>query len=155
MKQRCFLASNWVGGQEGCVRPNLNFPIDRCEKMADTIRDEPANTFKNTILGLEYYIQGKAPVQADGLIGRMPFYFRARHSGWSFTVAINPDIDPSCIWPSSNEAGFFQYDGLGGYYIDGAYGENFDASYMPYHVAADIILDCTVRFLADMGEHDR
>lgn len=39
-------------------------------------------------------IGGNCPVQAEGLIGGKPFYFRARHEHWSFGVGAEPIGDP-------------------------------------------------------------
>ena len=37
---------------------------------------------------------GNCPVQAEGFIDGLPFYFRSRGSGWSLSIAKNTDIDP-------------------------------------------------------------
>ena len=39
-------------------------------------------------------IGGNCPVQADGVIDGMPFYFRARGEHWSFRVADTAAGDP-------------------------------------------------------------
>lgn len=39
-------------------------------------------------------IGGNCPVQAEGSIDGMPFYFRARGEHWSFSVADSPEGDP-------------------------------------------------------------
>ncbi len=39
-------------------------------------------------------IGGNCPVQAEGIIDGMPFYFRARGEHWSFSVAATPYEDP-------------------------------------------------------------
>jgi hypothetical protein len=36
---------------------------------------------------------GMTPVQGDGWIRRLPFYFRARYGYWSFCVSLDPAID--------------------------------------------------------------
>jgi len=62
-------------------------------------------------------IGGNCPVQAEGMIGGLPFYFRARGEHWSFRVADKPDGDP--------------VDGLGFYYEESyAEGEQFAAGWM-------------------------
>jgi hypothetical protein len=36
-----------------------------------------------------------APVQAEGAVDGRPFYFRARHSQWTFTIALIDGVDPA------------------------------------------------------------
>ena len=36
-------------------------------------------------------IYGSAPVQGEGTVGGKPFYFRARHGGWSMSIGIGMD----------------------------------------------------------------
>jgi len=41
-------------------------------------------------------IYGNAPVQGEGTIAGKPFYFRARHGGWSMSIGVGmdkPDAD--------------------------------------------------------------
>ncbi|MDB5296131.1 MAG: hypothetical protein JWO31_2114 [Phycisphaerales bacterium] len=38
-------------------------------------------------MGLAFEVYGAAPVQADGTIGNRQFYFRAKHSNWTFEMA--------------------------------------------------------------------
>lgn len=62
-------------------------------------------------------IYGNCPVQANGTIDGMPFYFRARGEAWSFSVADTPDGDA--------------VDGKGFYYEeDYMVGETFSAGWM-------------------------
>lgn len=37
------------------------------------------------------------PVQIEGLVDGLPFYFRARFRGWSFSVADTPDGDAVAV----------------------------------------------------------
>lgn len=37
---------------------------------------------------------GQCPVQAEGFINGLPFYFRSRHTCWSIDIAIPPNTDP-------------------------------------------------------------
>lgn len=37
---------------------------------------------------------GYCPVQADGFINGLPFYFRSRHEHWYLKIAKTPDGDP-------------------------------------------------------------
>jgi len=37
---------------------------------------------------------GQCPVQAEGKINGLPFYFRSRGASWSLSIASTPDRDP-------------------------------------------------------------
>jgi hypothetical protein len=37
---------------------------------------------------------GLCPVQAEGTINGLPFYFRSRGASWSLSIAATPDGDP-------------------------------------------------------------
>lgn len=37
---------------------------------------------------------GNCPVQAEGTINGKPFYFRARHTSWTFSVGGDPYVAP-------------------------------------------------------------
>lgn len=39
-------------------------------------------------------IYGYCPVQADGFVNGLPFYFHARFDRWVFAIASAPDVDP-------------------------------------------------------------
>ena len=41
-------------------------------------------------MDIEVDIYGHCPVQGEGTINGMPFYFRARHDAWSMTVEDDP-----------------------------------------------------------------
>lgn len=62
-------------------------------------------------------IGGNCPVQAEGTIDGMPFYFRARGEHWSFSVADTPDGPP--------------VEGKGFYYEEDYGDEPYAAGWMP------------------------
>ena len=39
-------------------------------------------------------VGGNCPVQGEGWIGGLPFFFRARHDSWSISISKTPDGDP-------------------------------------------------------------
>ena len=39
------------------------------------------------------YLGGNCPVQADGTVDGVPFYFRARHQHWTFSVGADPVME--------------------------------------------------------------
>jgi hypothetical protein len=82
-------------------------------------------------------IGGQAPVQAEGMINGHFFYFYARWDGWSFAIALDPDVDVHGM--SSPQGGFYRED---------SYGDpgGYDASYMSESVAEEIIRDCAQQF---------
>lgn len=48
---------------------------------------------------------GYAPVQADGYVDGLPFYFRARGEHWSFQVAAHPDDNAvGAGWPRLDDS---------------------------------------------------
>jgi hypothetical protein len=55
-------------------------------------------------------IGGNCPVQAEGMIDGMPFYFRARGEGWSFSVAATPDGDPVDVSIGASEGFYYEED---------------------------------------------
>ena len=73
---------------------------------------------------VELSISGNCPVQAEGKIGNLPFYFRARHDGWQFYIAAKPDGDPLSDDPKDIE-----------HSETGPYGLTHEAGWMPtWHV---------------------
>lgn len=54
-------------------------------------------------------IGGNCPVQAEGTIDGMPFYFRARGEAWSFSVAASADGNPVEVFGDGGEDGGFYY----------------------------------------------
>ena len=84
-----------------------------------------------------------APVQAEGTLDGHPFYFRARGAEWTFSLAEEPGLDPSCIDSPESAAGR-------GYFLAEQYGEpgSFAASYLELAEARDLIDDCARRYRA-------
>jgi hypothetical protein len=109
---------------------------------------EPERHVRDADLGLECHIWGYAPVQGDGRLAGRPFYFRARHSGWSFTLCTNADIDPAAL-VEGDAPGFFSNGEYRGYALWGDYGTDTEASYMPYAVAERLIRECAARYFAE------
>lgn len=75
-----------------------------------------------------------APVQAEGYIDRLRFYFHSRHECWSFALAGHSDIEPVDINKSSRNQ----------FFVEQNYGESKSesASYMSKEQAKEIILLC-------------
>lgn len=91
--------------------------------------DDPEFVYGATNLKITY-LGGQCPVQAEGTVDGVPFYFRARHRHWTFTAGADP----------LNEDEF---------YISNVYGTGpHDAGYMPEEVALGII-----RYCADVCYH--
>jgi hypothetical protein len=111
-----------------------------------TPKYEPERIIEEPENGLTCHIYGHAPVQADGDWRGSPFYFRARWDHWSIVFSINPKVDPSTIWPQTNEPGRFQDGEFAGFYLDGDYGDAPEASWMQYSTAEKIIHDSVQRF---------
>jgi hypothetical protein len=115
--------------------------------------NEPERAIQDAELGLTCRIYGQAPVQAEGRIGRAPFYFRARHSAWTFTVSISHnDIDPSALPPREETPGFFTINEYRGYFLGGDYGNGDDASFMRYDEVERIVRECAKAFLQSSAE---
>ena len=89
---------------------------------------EPERNVTDDAIGLSYRLYGAAPVQAEGIIAGKPFYFRARHEEWSFSVAPTAEADPVDV--ESERQGFYR---------EGQYGRRDEASYMPFDTAEAII----------------
>jgi hypothetical protein len=85
-----------------------------------------------------------APVQAEGTICGKPFYFRARHSSWSFAVAKKPNLDPKAlVLPARGSSEVFL--------IEGKFGK---ASYMSLSKARKLIESCAEAYLHDQGKSE-
>jgi hypothetical protein len=82
-------------------------------------------------------VSGMCPVQGEGTVGGLPFYFRARHCGWSFSVAETPDGDPIDV-SIGRAKGFFKCGEWG----EGAH----DAGFMSADVAEKIIRECAEEY---------
>ena len=70
-----------------------------------------------------------APVQVEGSVGSVQFYFRARHDEWRFAIARDAGVDPADL--PDDHAGSKR-------------GDFPDASYMPHETALAIIRECLV-----------
>lgn len=78
-----------------------------------------------------------APVQAEGTVCGKPFYFRARHSSWSFVAARGPKLDPKAlVLPEHGSSEVFL--------IEGKFGK---ASYMSLSKARELIESCAEAYL--------
>jgi hypothetical protein len=84
-----------------------------------------------------------APVQAEGVIDGRPFYFRARHEEWTFSVAEQPGLHPADIDSSEAAAGR-------GFFIGERYGgsRSFAAGHMPLDEARRLIVGCAHAYRA-------
>ena len=74
------------------------------------------------------WIGGNCPVQGEGTVDGVPFYFRARGEYWSFTISLT----------KCGELGFYRRERWG----DGPY----DAGWMPERVAREIIERCAMEY---------
>ncbi len=94
-------------------------------------------------LPLEFeFTTAAAPVQAEGTIAGRPFYFRARHDGWTFAVADQPEVDPVEIDSASAARGR-------GWFRSGTIGtpREYRASYLSADEAAAIIRRCAAEYM--------
>lgn len=93
-------------------------------------------------LALEYvFITKAAPVQAEGLVAGRPFYFRARHSEWSFTVAEVDGVDPAALDAPDVASGR-------AWHREGIVPGRFEASYLSTDAAAALMLECAQAYVA-------
>ena len=77
------------------------------------------------------YIGGNCPVQSEGRIGGVEFYFRARHKGWSMGIGGSDNVlNPEFFYSGDHE----------------------NAGWMPKYVALQLIADCIRRYVE--GEMD-
>lgn len=79
------------------------------------------------------YLGGNCPVQAEGTINGMPFYFRARGNMWSFGAGDDP------VGAAMGLAV--------GWRATGEYGESYDASWMSEDDAMRIINRCATEYM--------
>jgi hypothetical protein len=78
------------------------------------------------------WIGGNCPVQAEGYVGRNPFYFRARGMHWSFEVFAGK-LDGAPIWSKRVKCT----------------NEPFDAGWMTEPEARRIIEGCAIQYALD------
>lgn len=83
-------------------------------------------------------MDGFAPVQAEGLVDGLPWYFRARHDGWSFSIAADRAADAVQVRGGHQP----------GYYHEEDYGTTQEASWMPFAEAWAFIAREIGRFRA-------
>ena len=80
-------------------------------------------------------IGGWCPVQAEGTVNGIPFYFRARGARWKMCIGTEP-IDISLGWAK-------------GWCKSEEFGEGpYDAGYMALDIAEGIIVKCADEFMA-------
>lgn len=98
--------------------------------------------FENKELNLKGTIQGPAPVQAEGTVNGFPFYFRARHDQWTFSISEDPEIDPVDIQmdEQGRKHGFFAEGRVGGEW-------EYAASYLDDNSVRRIIERCASEYL--------
>ena len=74
---------------------------------------------------------GYCPVQADGRVDGVPFYFRARGNAWSMSVGQKPILSPEWFYKEQ-------------------YGERpYEAGWMPLDVAKDMISKAVELYLSE------
>jgi hypothetical protein len=76
-------------------------------------------------------VDGNCPVQAEGFVGKKPFYFRARGDRWSLSIGDHPIDNPE--WK------------FGDQYGDGPY----DAGWMPVYEVLQKIGEAIGRYAED------
>lgn len=84
-------------------------------------------------------IYGYCPVQADGFVDGLPFYFHSRFDTWTFAIAGAPDIDP--VQTAIGQAPGFK---LQRKYRKRTRGK-CDASFMS-HAQARVLIETTARY---------
>lgn len=90
-------------------------------------------------------IYGYCPVQADGFIGELPFYFHARFDTWTFAISEAPDIDP--VQVAIGQAPGFRMQRR---YRKRTRGK-CDASFMS-HAQARVLIETTARYYLNLQE---
>tara|TARA_R110002050_G_scaffold299374_2_gene464759 strand:+ start:22 stop:357 length:336 start_codon:yes stop_codon:yes gene_type:complete len=100
--------------------------------------NQKINHIELDVIGTVY---GVSPVQAEGTVHGLSFYFRARHDEWTFSVSENPEIDPVDIQTieAGESYGFFKECSYGGIGAE-------SASYMDFQTAENIIIDCCAEY---------
>jgi hypothetical protein len=87
---------------------------------------------------------GMTPVQGEGTIAGLPFYFRARGQRYTFSVASTPDGDPLEAWGGRDVAG---------YHVQHPYGDSqFAAGFMDLDVAEGFIRQCAREYLDSFNQ---
>ena len=84
-------------------------------------------------------ICGYAPVQGEGTVNGVPFYFRAL--GWRWEMGIGHDPVSICVYGGK----------AGGWYRSEPWGEStYSAGYMPMETAKEIITKCANEYAQEM-----
>jgi len=98
--------------------------------------------FENIELKLKGKIYGSGPVQAEGTINGFPFYFRARHDMWTFSISESPEVDPVDIQ-------MIEQGENHGFFAEGRVGQEreYVASYLNPDKVQDIIQECSKIYL--------
>lgn len=84
-------------------------------------------------------IYGYCPVQGDGFVNGLPFYFHARFDTWTFAISETPDVDP--VQVAINNAPGFRMQRK---YRKQTRGK-CDASFMS-HAQARVLIESTARY---------
>ena len=96
---------------------------------------EPDRQIEDAHLQLSGQIYGHCPVQAEGTVRGLRFYFRAKYDVWEFSIATSQISDPVDI--CSSEQGFYRSGSYGK-----SYGRGPSAGWMPYDDVEQIIRRC-------------
>lgn len=86
---------------------------------------------------------GLCPVQAFGMVGDKPFYFRARSNKWMFAVAATQHGDPVQVAIGVED----------GWCYERTFGHDNDASFMS-HVQARILIATTAGYYLNGGTQE-
>lgn len=85
------------------------------------------------------HLGSNCPVQGEGTINGVPFYFRARGQRWTMSIGEDP-IDVAC--------GFKE-----GWHKEEPWGkEMFDAGWMPWETAKEIIERCAEEYIQEINK---
>ena len=91
--------------------------------------------------GWDGRIHGYVPVQGNGTIDGLPWYFRARWDSWSLSISEDADTDPIEVrWRNAS-----------GWYYEDTWGEMFEAGWMPFETAWEIIIECFEKYRRNEG----
>lgn len=105
--------------------------------------------FERVGKGWEGHVSGMCPVQGEGTVDGLRWYFRARGSHWEMYIAGKPDVDPlDCMAPRL----------MPGHYMSEDFGTWPEAGYMAPSVAWAQIQKAIAAFRAGtmtpIGEED-
>jgi len=114
--------------------------ISSLDPLREAVKEiEDKNSLFKIMYGEDWEGQmyGYCPVQAEGIIDGLPWYFRARWNSWSLSIARNPTDDPIDVrWGSAS-----------GWYFEEDWGtEQFEAGWMPFKEAWTLIIRCFEKF---------